>query len=88
MDGFDDLGVVDALEIDRRDAEIALAELALDDDQWHALASHLDGTSVPELVRRKAPANTRLDRRSVQVRSGGGTGPLPTACRAVDAALR
>src|SRR5918994_6831190 len=43
VDGVDDLGVVDALEIDRGDAEVAVAELALDDDQRHALVRHLDG---------------------------------------------
>src|SRR5919204_5089529 len=32
VDGVDDLGVVDALQIGRRDAEVAVAELALDDD--------------------------------------------------------
>ena len=25
-----------------------MTELALDDDQWHALARHLDGMAVPE----------------------------------------
>src|SRR4051794_31520051 len=33
VDSVDDLGVVDALEIDRRDAEVRVAELALDDVQ-------------------------------------------------------
>jgi site-specific recombinase XerD len=31
-------------------AEVAVAELALDDDQWHAFARHLDGVGVPELA--------------------------------------
>jgi len=31
VDGFDDLGVVDALQGGGRDAEVAVAELALDD---------------------------------------------------------
>ena len=52
MDGFDDLGVVDALEVDGGDAEVAVAELALDDDQRHTFASHLAGVRVAELVRR------------------------------------
>src|SRR5215216_6117296 len=30
VDGVDDLGVVDALEVDRGDAEVGVAELALD----------------------------------------------------------
>ena len=32
-----------------------MAELALDDDQRHALAGHLDGVGVAELVRCEAP---------------------------------
>ena len=62
VDGVDDLGVVDALEIDRGDAEVAVAELALDDDQRHALARQLDGVRVAQLVRRKAPPDTGRDR--------------------------
>ena len=42
VDGADDLGVVDALEVDRGDAEVGVAELALDDVQGHAFAGHLD----------------------------------------------
>jgi hypothetical protein len=50
MDGLDDLGVVDALQVYGCDAEVAVAELALDDDQRHALAREFDGMGVPELV--------------------------------------
>jgi hypothetical protein len=32
VDGVDDLGVVDALKVDRGDAEVYVAELALDND--------------------------------------------------------
>src|SRR4051794_39317018 len=42
VDGLDDLGVVDALEVDGGDAKVAVAELALDDDERHALVRHLD----------------------------------------------
>jgi hypothetical protein len=38
VDRFDDFGVVDALQVDRGDAEVAVSELALDDDQRHAFA--------------------------------------------------
>jgi hypothetical protein len=38
----DDLGVVDALQVGRRDAEIGVAQLALDDVERNALAGHLD----------------------------------------------
>ena len=36
MDGVDDLGAVDPLEVDRSDPEIAMAELALDHHQRDA----------------------------------------------------
>jgi len=36
VDGVDDLGVIDALQVDRDDAEVAVAELALDDQQRDA----------------------------------------------------
>jgi len=32
MHGLDDLATVDALQIDRGDAEVAVSDLALDDD--------------------------------------------------------
>ena len=63
MEGFDDLAVVDALQVDRSDAEVAVAELALDDDQRHAFAGELDGVRVPELVRRSVDhGEQRADR--------------------------
>src|SRR3990170_1404456 len=67
VDGVDDLGVVDALQIDRGDAEVGVAELALDDDQRHALAGHLDGVRVAQLVRRKAPPYAGLARDASQL---------------------
>src|SRR3954462_5565747 len=57
VDDVDDFGVVDALEVDRGDAEVAVAELALDDDERNALVGHLDGVGVAELVGREASAN-------------------------------
>src|ERR687891_1680839 len=50
VDGVDDLGVVDALEVNGGDPEVGMPELALDDDQRHALAGHLDGVRVAQLV--------------------------------------
>src|SRR5262249_16138548 len=67
VDSFDDLGVVDALEVDRRYAEVAVPELALDDYERNALVRHLDGVGVTELVRREPPANAR---------GGGGAAQL------------
>jgi hypothetical protein len=51
VNGFDDLGVVDALEIDGSDAEVAVAELALDDHQRDSFVREFDGVRVPQLVR-------------------------------------
>jgi hypothetical protein len=70
--GFDDLGVVDALQIDARDAEVAVAELALNDDQRDAFACQLHRVRVAELVRRKATPNAGFDRGVAQVGAGGG----------------
>jgi hypothetical protein len=39
VDGLDDLRVVDALQVDRGDPEVAVTELSLDDDERHALVS-------------------------------------------------
>jgi len=72
VDGVDDLGVVDALELDRGDAEVAVAELALDDDERHALVRHLDGVGVAKLVRREAPTNARGRSRAAQLSTRGG----------------
>jgi hypothetical protein len=46
VDRFDNFGVVDALQVDRSDAEVAVSELALDHDQRHAFAGHLDDVCV------------------------------------------
>ena len=59
VDGLDDFAVVDALQVDGRDAEVGVAELALDDVERNALAGHLDGVRVAELCgakRRRTPA--------------------------------
>jgi hypothetical protein len=84
MHRLDDLGVVDALEVDGRDPEVAMAELAPDHDQRHPFARHLDRVRVPELVRRKAPADACRDGCPTQVRSRGCVGPVVATCRAVD----
>jgi hypothetical protein len=49
-----------------------VAELALDDDQRHALARELDGVGMPKPVRREAPADARSDGGAAQVRSASG----------------
>ncbi len=44
-----------------------MSELALDDEQGHALARHLDGVRVAQLMRRKAPPHTRTGSGVVQL---------------------
>ena len=46
VDGLDDFGVVDALKVDRGNAEVAVAELSLHHDQWDSFVSHLNGVRV------------------------------------------
>src|SRR5262245_59517344 len=84
VDGVDDLGVVDALEVNRGDSEVGVAELALDDDQRHAFAGHLDGMRVAELVRREAPTHPGLAGDAAQFRAGGARCPRPSAGRTAD----
>jgi hypothetical protein len=54
VDGLDDLAAVDALQVDAGDAEVAVPELALDNDQRQAFARQFDGMGVAQLVRREA----------------------------------
>src|SRR5215211_723798 len=84
VDGVDDLGVVDALEVDRGDAEVGVAELALDDDQRHAFACHLDRVGVAELVWSEAPAHTSPGRGASELRSCRRGRPGSAARRPVD----
>ena len=67
MDGLNDLSVVDALEIDGGDPEIAVAKLALDDDERYAFASHFDGVGVPQLMWSEPSADTCCDGRAPQL---------------------
>jgi hypothetical protein len=56
--GADDFAAVDALEVDARDAEVGVSELALNDDERGAFVRHLDSVSVPELVGREATSRS------------------------------
>ena len=52
-----------------------MSELALDDDQRDALAGHLDGAGVAELVRREPSADAGERRRVAQLLACGGRRP-------------
>jgi hypothetical protein len=87
MNCVDDLGVVDPLEVDRGDAEVAVAELALDDHERHTFASHFDGVGVPQLIWGEPSADTCCDGRAPQLGSGGSR-PLGATRPAVEDADR
>ena len=67
MDGVDDLGAVDPLQVNRGDPEIRVPELPLDDDERHSLMRHLHGMRVTELMGREPSTHTRLDRGAAQL---------------------
>ena len=84
MDGVDDLGVVDPLKVDGRDPEVGVAELPLDDVQGHALARHLDGVRVAQLVRSEAAPHPGLRCRAPQLLTDARRGQRPTAGATVE----
>jgi hypothetical protein len=57
VDGVDDLGVVDALYVDRGDAEVGVPELALDDDPGAGAAARL--SRIFRAFRQPAPPKAR-----------------------------
>jgi hypothetical protein len=67
------------LQIDRSDAEVGVSELALDDEQRDAVASHLDGMRVAQLVRREAPTHASRGCRISQFGAGRARGPGASA---------
>jgi len=72
MHGVNDLGVVDAAEIDRGDGEIGVPELTLDNQQRDALARHLYRVGVAQLVWGKPAAHPGASGRVVQLNADSG----------------
>jgi hypothetical protein len=70
-----------ALEVVGGDAEVAVPELVLDDDQRHAFARHLDSVGVP--TRREGPADTCSHGDPSEMRTGGRARPPPAPGLAV-----
>jgi hypothetical protein len=68
VDRFDDFGVVNALQVDRGDAEVAVAELALDDDQRHAFTGHFDPRMRAGAGGERSVDERQLGRRRVEAR--------------------
>jgi hypothetical protein len=84
MDRVDDLGVVNPLEVDAGDPQIAMAELSLDGHQWHALVRELDSVRMPQLMRREPPADARPFRCATQLFASRGGLPAPPGGWPVD----
>ena len=58
-----------------------MSELALDDDQRHAFAGHLDRVRVAQLVWGEAPSHSGVGSGSPQRGARGCARPVPTAGR-------
>jgi hypothetical protein len=84
LDGVDDLGAVDALEVDAGDPEVGMPELPLDDDERDAFVGHLDRMCVTQLVWGESPPDARGRSGVMELLSSGGRLPVPPGCRAVD----
>ncbi len=82
--GGDDLLGVDSLRVDRRGAEVGVAELALNDVERHALTRELERTRVAQLMRRDPAPDACLGREAPELAANGGARPRSPAGRAVD----
>ena len=71
MDGVDDLGAVDALQVHARDAEMGMPQLTLDDDQRHSFVGELDRVRMTKLVGREPSADARQAGGGVKLTSRG-----------------
>jgi hypothetical protein len=69
---LDDLAGVDSLQVDRRDPEVRMPELPLDNRQRDPLVGHLDRMSVPQLVGREPPRHPRLGGESAKLTARRG----------------
>jgi hypothetical protein len=87
MDRVDDLGAVDALQVDRGDSQVAMPELALDDDQRHALVGEFDSVGMAELVRGMAPVDARRFGGSAQLLASCGGLSAPSGCPAIESSI-
>src|SRR3954468_8534377 len=84
VDGLDDLLGIDALQVDRGHAEVAVPELALNDVQRYALAQEFQRVRVTQLVRREATAHPGPGRATAQRGACRRGVPCPAARAAVD----
>jgi hypothetical protein len=69
------LGVVDPLQVDGSHPEVGMTKLALDHVERHALASHLYGVRVAQLVRREPAPDAGGDRKMTKLLPGSRSRP-------------
>src|ERR1700729_857674 len=62
-----DLACVDSLEINRRDAEVRMPELPLDNRQRDPFVRHLDRVRMTQLVRREPTPHSSLGSESAKL---------------------
>ena len=67
VDGSDDLGAVDPVQVSRCDRRVGMPELALNHDQRDPFARHFYCVSMPELVRRESASHTSRRRDLMQL---------------------
>jgi hypothetical protein len=70
VNDVDDLARIDSLGIDRRDPEVRMPELPLNDRQRDPFVRHLDRVGVPELMWREPSAHTGLGREPAKLTPG------------------
>ena len=79
VDGVDDLAGIDSLEVNRRDPEVRMSELPLDDRQRDPFVRHLDRVGVPELVWREPSPDPGLGRQPAKLTARRCRRPAATA---------
>jgi len=75
---------VDSLQIHRRDAEVGMPQLALDDDQRDLLMGERDGVRMPQLMGAKRRLDPCRGGGSSQLPARGRLLPIASGGRAVD----
>ena len=84
MNGVDDLGTINALQVDACDPEVRVSGLSLDDYKRHAFVRHLGRVRMLQLVRREPPADSGSGGSVMKLLARCRRLPVPPGGRAVD----
>jgi hypothetical protein len=84
VNGVDDLGAIDPLEVDARDAEVRVAELALDHNQRDTFVRHFDRMGVSQLMWGESPTDASCRGRVVQLLASCRRFPVSPGGRSVN----